>query len=75
MSVEGMGPSLAITAGAVDARVLEAYLERVLLPAELGPGRIVVMDDLSAHKTEKVSGSRSREPDASCSTCHLTRPI
>jgi len=31
MSVEGMGPSLAII-GAVDARVFEAYLERVLLP-------------------------------------------
>jgi transposase len=52
MGVEGMGPSLAIT-GAVDARVFEAYLERVLLP-ELHPGRIVVMDNLSAHKTEKV---------------------
>jgi transposase len=54
MSVEGMGPSLAIT-GAVDARVFETYLERVLLP-ELCPGRIVVMDNLSAHKTQKVRG-------------------
>ncbi len=54
MGVEGMGPSLAIT-GAVDAQVFEAYLERVLLP-ELNPGRIVVMDNLSAHKTEKVRG-------------------
>ncbi len=52
MSAEGMGPSLAVT-GAVDAEVFEAYLERVLLP-ELRPGRIVVMDNLSAHKTEKV---------------------
>ena len=52
MSVEGMGPSLAIT-GAVDARVFEAYLERVLLP-ELHPGQVVVMDNLSAHKTQKV---------------------
>jgi transposase len=53
MSVEGMGPSLAIT-GSVDAQVFEAYLlERVLLP-ELRPGRIVVMDNLSAHKTQKV---------------------
>ena len=39
MGVEGMGPSLAII-GAVDARVFEAYLERVLLP-ELHPGRIL----------------------------------
>ena len=52
MSVEGMGPSLAIT-GAIDARVFEAYLERVLLP-ELCPGRIVVMDNLSAHKGGRV---------------------
>ena len=54
MSVEGMGPSLAIT-GSVDAQVFEAYLEGVLLP-ELRPGQIVVMDNLSAHKTEKVRG-------------------
>jgi len=52
MSVEGIGPSLAIT-GAVDAQMFEAYLERVLLP-ELCPGRIVVMDNLSAHKTQKI---------------------
>jgi len=52
MSAEGMGPSLAVT-GAVDAEVFEAYLERVLLP-KLRPGRIVVMDNLSAHKAEKV---------------------
>ena len=54
MSVEGMGPSLAIT-GSVNAQVFEAYLERVLLP-ELCAGRTVVMDNLSAHKTEKVRG-------------------
>ncbi len=52
MSVEGMGPSLAIT-GAVDAQVFEAYLEQVLLP-ELQPGQIVVMDNLSAHKGQRV---------------------
>ena len=38
---------MAIT-GAIDAEVFEAYLERVLLP-ELRSGRIVVMDNLSAH--------------------------
>ena len=52
MSVDGMGPSLAVT-GAVDAAVFEAYLEQVLLP-HLRPGRIVVMDNLSAHKSERV---------------------
>ncbi len=63
MSVEGIGPSLAIT-GAIDARVFEAYLERVLLP-ELGPGRIVVMDNLSVCSQEREGqgvgrGSRVR---------------
>ena len=66
MSVEGMGPSLAIT-GAVDAQVFEAYLERVLLP-ELYPGRIVVMDNLSAHKTEKV---RELFEEAGCELLYL----
>ena len=66
MSVEGIGPSLAIT-GAVDARVFEAYLERVLLP-ELGPGRIVVMDNLSAHKAEKV---RKLVEGAGCELLYL----
>ena len=66
MSVEGMGPSLAIT-GAVDARVFEAYLERVLLP-ELGPGRIVVMGNLCAHKAEKV---RKLVEGAGCELLYL----
>ena len=43
---------MAVT-GAVDAAVFEAYLEQVLLP-HLRPGRIVVMDNLSAHKSERV---------------------
>jgi transposase len=52
MSLGGMGSSLAVT-GAVDATVFEAYLQRVLLPS-LSPGRIVVMDNLPAHKVESV---------------------
>ena len=66
MSVEGMGPSLTIT-GSVDAQVFEAYLERVLLP-KLGPGRIVVMDNLSAHKTQKV---RELVEGAGCELLYL----
>ncbi len=66
MSVEGIGPSLAIT-GAVDAQVFEAYLERVLLP-ELRPGWIVVMDNLSAHKTKKV---RELVEEAGCELLYL----
>ena len=52
MSVEGMGPSLAVE-GATDANVFEAYVERVLAPA-LRQGQVVIMDNLSAHKGERV---------------------
>jgi transposase len=52
ISVEDMGPSMAIV-GAVDAQAFEAYLEQVLLPY-LRPGQVVVMDNLSAHKGERV---------------------
>ena len=52
MSVEGMGPSLAVE-GATTAAIFEAYVEEVLAPT-LRPGQIVVMDDLSAHKGDRV---------------------
>jgi DDE superfamily endonuclease len=52
MSVEGMGASLAVS-GAIDATALETYLEQVLLP-ELQPRQIVVMDNLSAQKGDRV---------------------
>ena len=52
MSVEGMGPSLAVE-GASTAVVFEAYVERVLAPT-LRKGQVVVMDNLSAHKGERV---------------------
>ncbi len=52
MSTEGMGPSLAVE-GATTRGVFEAYLERALVPT-LSPGRVVVMDNLSAHKGGRV---------------------
>lgn len=52
MSVEGMGECLAVE-GATTKVVFEAYVERVLAPG-LRAGQIVVMDNLSAHKGEKV---------------------
>ncbi len=53
MGAEGMGPCLAVE-GATTRDVLEAYLERVLAPS-LRQGRVVVMDNLSAHKkTDRV---------------------
>ena len=52
MSLEGMGPSLAVE-GATTKAVFEAYVERVLAPS-LSPGEIVVMDNLSSHKGSRI---------------------
>ena len=52
MSLEGMGPALAVE-GATTATVFEAYVEEVLVPS-LRAGQIVVMDNLSAHKGECI---------------------
>jgi transposase len=52
MSVEGMGACLAVE-GSTNAAVFEAYVEGMLTPA-LEPGQIVVMDNLSAHKSQRV---------------------
>src|SRR5215217_9450927 len=52
MSLQGMGPSLAVE-GSTTAEVFEAYLEQVLLP-ELQKGQVVVMDSLPAHKPKRV---------------------
>jgi transposase len=52
MSAEGMGPSLTVE-GATTSAVFEAYMEQVLAPT-LRKGRVVVMDNLSAHKGERI---------------------
>jgi transposase len=52
MSVEGMGPSLSVE-GSTTSVVFEAYVEQVLAPT-LRRGQVVVMDNLSAHKGERV---------------------
>jgi transposase len=52
MSLEGMGPSLAVE-GATNGGVFETYVERVLAPT-LRKAQVVVMDNLSAHKGERV---------------------
>ena len=54
MTAEGMGPCLAVE-GATDRIVFEAYIEKVLLPS-LRRGQVVVMDNLSAHKGERLRG-------------------
>ena len=52
MTLEGLGASLAVE-GATDRKVLEAYVERVLAPT-LRRAQVVVMDNLTAHKGERV---------------------
>ncbi len=47
-----MGPCLAVEGGTTGV-LFEAYVERVLAPS-LSPGQVVVMDNLSAHKGERV---------------------
>jgi transposase len=47
-----MGPSLTVE-GATTSAVFEAYVEQVLGPT-LRRGQVVVMDNLSAHKGERV---------------------
>jgi transposase len=53
MTLEGMGECLAVE-GSTTREVFEAYLERVLVPS-LRPGQVMVMDNLTAHKGERVS--------------------
>jgi hypothetical protein len=52
MRVEGMGPSLAVK-GATNREVFETYVEQILAPT-LRRGQVVVMDNLTAHKGERV---------------------
>src|SRR5215216_124332 len=48
----GDRPPIAVV-GSTTREVFEAYVERILLPT-LRPGQIVVMDNLAAHKSERV---------------------
>ena len=52
MTREGMGPCIAVE-GATTKAVFEAYVEEALAPS-LGPGQVVVMDNLSSHKGQRV---------------------
>jgi transposase len=52
MSLNGMGQAMAFE-GATDKEVFEAYMERFLAPTLL-PGQVVVLDNLGAHKGERV---------------------
>jgi transposase len=52
LTTQGIGESLLVR-GAVDRPVFEAFVERVLVPA-LRPGQIVVLDNLSVHKSARA---------------------
>src|SRR4051794_18694118 len=51
-TTRGMGPCLAVV-GSTIAAVFEAYVGRALAPV-LRPGQVVVLDNLGAHKGERV---------------------
>ena len=52
LSPNGMGEAMVVE-GATDTAVFEAYLERVLAPSLLS-GQIVILDNLSAHKSVRA---------------------
>ena len=66
MTAEGMGPCLAVE-GATTKLVFEAYVEKVLVPS-LRHGQVMVMDNLSAHKGERV---RELVESAGCELLYL----
>jgi transposase len=62
-----MGPALAVE-GATTRTVFEAYVEKALVPS-LRPGQVMVIDNLSAHKGERV-GELMEE--RGCEPVHLS---
>ena len=66
MTAEGMGACLAVE-GATTRIAFEAYIEKVLLPS-LRAGQVVVMDNLSAHKGERI---RELLESAGCELLYL----
>jgi len=52
MTTTGMQAAMTVE-GSVNESVFEAFIEKVLLPT-LRPGQIVIMDNLSSHKSQRV---------------------
>ena len=69
LSIEGFLATMSIEA-ATDGAIFAAYLEQVLLPVlrQRKPDAVLVMDNLSAHKTTEVQTAldRSGSPGAIC---------
>jgi transposase len=53
MNFKSIGSSLAVE-GATTREVFKAYVERILASPKLCPGQIVIMENLAAHKEERV---------------------
>ena len=66
LTADGTGPTLALD-GAADGPAFLAYLRECLLPT-LRPGQVVVMDNLSVHKGDKV---RAVIAGAGCTPLYL----
>ena len=66
MSLEGIGPSMAIE-GPTTKEVFEAYIEHFLAPT-LREEQVVVMDNLSAHKGQRI---RKLIEDRGCQLLYL----
>lgn len=49
LTPDGIGPSMTIT-GSIDSAAFAAYVQHFLVPS-LHPGQVVILDNLSAHKS------------------------
>lgn len=52
LTLDGMGPAMVLT-GATDTAAFEVYVKQFLLPS-VRRGQVVVLDNLSAHKSSRV---------------------
>ncbi len=73
MSVRGMGPCLAVE-GATTKALFETYTWRAgsLVPS-LRAGQVVILDNLSSHKGDRVRELIEGVGCSRCFTCHPTR--
>jgi hypothetical protein len=71
ISLEGVVAAMTIESP-TDGDIFLSYVEQVLCP-RLRPGQVVVMDNLSAHKTPPCASASSR-PGQNCCICRHIRP-
>lgn len=71
IDASGVKPSMSVE-GAVDSKALEIYVEHFLVP-KLKHGQIVVMDNLSVHKSKRVERLIEGAGCELCSSCRPTR--